>query len=267
MAFAETADGPGVLLIERAADLRNHAGQVAFPGGAQRPRRPRRRGDRAARGGRGGRAGPGDGAGPGHAAGAVPAAVAVRRHAGAGLVGGAAPGAARSTPREVADVAVVPVRRARRPGQPVHRRAPVGLARPGLRGARAGSCGASPPGCSTGCWSSAGGRGRGTRRCSGRCRAERTDRGTRQRRYRACGGSRGPSRRPGSAPAGARPDAGARRPARTARAPSTGSRRRARPPHRRSRAATQQVTDRGRRPLPLPPVDDHRASRAPCGSP
>ncbi|PZR99221.1 MAG: coenzyme A pyrophosphatase [Candidatus Nephthysia bennettiae] len=34
IALAETADGPGVLLIERAADMRTHAGQVAFPGGA-----------------------------------------------------------------------------------------------------------------------------------------------------------------------------------------------------------------------------------------
>lgn len=34
IAFSETADGPGVLLIERAANLRTHAGQAAFPGGA-----------------------------------------------------------------------------------------------------------------------------------------------------------------------------------------------------------------------------------------
>lgn len=34
IALTETDDGPGVLLIERAADLRTHAGQVAFPGGA-----------------------------------------------------------------------------------------------------------------------------------------------------------------------------------------------------------------------------------------
>ena len=34
VALAETPDGPGVLLIERAADMRTHAGQVAFPGGA-----------------------------------------------------------------------------------------------------------------------------------------------------------------------------------------------------------------------------------------
>ena len=40
MAFAETADGPGVLLIERAADMRTHAGQVAFPGGATDPDDP-----------------------------------------------------------------------------------------------------------------------------------------------------------------------------------------------------------------------------------
>lgn len=31
--FAEGADGPDVLVIERAAELRRHAGQVAFPGG------------------------------------------------------------------------------------------------------------------------------------------------------------------------------------------------------------------------------------------
>jgi 8-oxo-dGTP pyrophosphatase MutT (NUDIX family) len=37
MAFAETADGPSVLLIERAADMRKHAGQVAFPGGSLDP--------------------------------------------------------------------------------------------------------------------------------------------------------------------------------------------------------------------------------------
>ena len=30
-AFAESEHGPAVLLIERAADLRTHAGQVAFP--------------------------------------------------------------------------------------------------------------------------------------------------------------------------------------------------------------------------------------------
>ena len=29
--------GPSVLLIERAADMRNHAGQVAFPGGSIDP--------------------------------------------------------------------------------------------------------------------------------------------------------------------------------------------------------------------------------------
>ncbi|WP_375497702.1 NUDIX hydrolase [uncultured Jatrophihabitans sp.] len=34
IAFAEGPDGPAVLLIERASDLRKHAGQVAFPGGS-----------------------------------------------------------------------------------------------------------------------------------------------------------------------------------------------------------------------------------------
>lgn len=37
MAFADIGDGPAVLLIERAADLREHAGQVAFPGGSLDP--------------------------------------------------------------------------------------------------------------------------------------------------------------------------------------------------------------------------------------
>jgi 8-oxo-dGTP pyrophosphatase MutT (NUDIX family) len=37
MAFGDTADGPSVLLIERAADMRTHAGQVAFPGGSVDP--------------------------------------------------------------------------------------------------------------------------------------------------------------------------------------------------------------------------------------
>lgn len=35
--LGETSDGPGVLLIERAADMRAHPGQVAFPGGAIDP--------------------------------------------------------------------------------------------------------------------------------------------------------------------------------------------------------------------------------------
>lgn len=34
IAFADGPDGPSVLLIERAADMRKHAGQVAFPGGS-----------------------------------------------------------------------------------------------------------------------------------------------------------------------------------------------------------------------------------------
>jgi 8-oxo-dGTP pyrophosphatase MutT (NUDIX family) len=37
IALAETVDGPGVLLLERAATMRTHAGQVAFPGGAADP--------------------------------------------------------------------------------------------------------------------------------------------------------------------------------------------------------------------------------------
>jgi 8-oxo-dGTP pyrophosphatase MutT (NUDIX family) len=37
IAFAEASTGPAVLLIRRAADLRKHAGQVAFPGGSLDP--------------------------------------------------------------------------------------------------------------------------------------------------------------------------------------------------------------------------------------
>jgi 8-oxo-dGTP pyrophosphatase MutT (NUDIX family) len=37
MAFADGPDGPSVLLIERAPDLRKHPGQVAFPGGSVDP--------------------------------------------------------------------------------------------------------------------------------------------------------------------------------------------------------------------------------------
>ena len=35
--FGETAAGPDVLLLQRAADMRSHAGQPAFPGGAIDP--------------------------------------------------------------------------------------------------------------------------------------------------------------------------------------------------------------------------------------
>src|SRR5262245_19153616 len=34
IAFADSDRGPAVLLIERSADMRPHAGQVAFPGGS-----------------------------------------------------------------------------------------------------------------------------------------------------------------------------------------------------------------------------------------
>lgn len=37
IALADTERGPSVLLIERAADMRKHAGQVAFPGGSVDP--------------------------------------------------------------------------------------------------------------------------------------------------------------------------------------------------------------------------------------
>lgn len=37
IAVADVPDGPGVLLLERAATLRMHAGQAAFPGGAAEP--------------------------------------------------------------------------------------------------------------------------------------------------------------------------------------------------------------------------------------
>lgn len=37
IAFGEGAQGPDVLLVERASTLRDHAGQVAFPGGGAEP--------------------------------------------------------------------------------------------------------------------------------------------------------------------------------------------------------------------------------------
>jgi 8-oxo-dGTP pyrophosphatase MutT (NUDIX family) len=37
VAFCDTPDGPGLLLIERALGMRSHAGQAAFPGGAVDP--------------------------------------------------------------------------------------------------------------------------------------------------------------------------------------------------------------------------------------
>ena len=37
MLFGEASGEPDVLLLERASDMRSHAGQVAFPGGAQDP--------------------------------------------------------------------------------------------------------------------------------------------------------------------------------------------------------------------------------------
>lgn len=37
MLFGDTTAGPDVLLLERAHDMRSHAGQVAFPGGTQDP--------------------------------------------------------------------------------------------------------------------------------------------------------------------------------------------------------------------------------------
>ncbi len=37
MLFGEGSDGPDLVLIERAHDMRSHAGQVAFPGGASDP--------------------------------------------------------------------------------------------------------------------------------------------------------------------------------------------------------------------------------------
>ena len=101
MLFGEDADrGAGwdaadVLLIERAHDMRSHAGQVAFPGGAVDAGGRRRGGRRAARGDRGDRSGLRRGAGARDAAGAVPAAERLRRDTGARLVARAVAGLGR----------------------------------------------------------------------------------------------------------------------------------------------------------------------------
>jgi 8-oxo-dGTP pyrophosphatase MutT (NUDIX family) len=42
MTFTETAEGPAIVVIQRAADMRAHPGQVAFPGGAADPADPDR---------------------------------------------------------------------------------------------------------------------------------------------------------------------------------------------------------------------------------
>ena len=109
--------GPDVLVLQRAATLRNHAGQPAFPGGAADPEDADVRGHRAARGERGGRSRPGQRDRPGRAAEALDPGQRLRGHPGAGLVAQPAPGAPPGTGRGGARRPAAG-RRAGRPGQP-----------------------------------------------------------------------------------------------------------------------------------------------------
>ena len=86
-----------VLFTRRTAHLRDHPGQISFPGGRAEPRRPFARGHRAARGRGGDRPRPAARRGAGHAL-RVPHAHRFPHHAGGGPGGAAvraAPGRAR----------------------------------------------------------------------------------------------------------------------------------------------------------------------------
>ena len=158
--FGEGPAGPDVLLTERAAGLRAHPGQVAFPGGRV------------------------------ETTDAGPAAAAVREareETGLDEAGVVVTGTLPDLYLPVSDFAVTPVlawwrvpspvdavdraevaagrpgarRGAPRPRQPVPRAAPQRVDRPRLRGVRACSSGASPPASSTGSSPSRAGSGRG----------------------------------------------------------------------------------------------------------
>ena len=144
--IGEGADGPEILFVERAATMRTHAGQIAFPGGAADPgdadladtalreavggdrRRPRRhRGARLAA------------AGPRRRQ-------RLRRDRGGRLVADAAARSSAVDPREVASVPGRPGRRAR----PTRRTGPrcgtrPGYTGPGVRGRRPPDLGADRP--------------------------------------------------------------------------------------------------------------------------
>ena len=89
----EPGAGPDVLVLQRAATLRNHAGQPAFPGGAADPEDADAARHRAARGERGGRARPVQRHRARRAAEAVDPGQRLRGHPGARLVARPAPGA------------------------------------------------------------------------------------------------------------------------------------------------------------------------------
>ena len=151
-----------MLLLQRAATLRSHAGQVAFPGGATDPGDARPDRHRAARGRGGGRA-------------AARTRVEVLAELPALFL---PPSGFVVTPvlaywrephpvgvvdaGEVAAVAPGADRRAGRSGQPVHGAAPVRLRRARVSRSAACSSGGSPPACSTGCCGWPAGSGRGT---------------------------------------------------------------------------------------------------------
>ena len=158
----EPATGPDVLVLQRAASMRNHAGQPAFPGGGADPDDVDADGDRAARGDRGGRARPDHHDDVAHPAAAVDSRQRVHRHAGPGLVARAALRSGRLDLGEVAGVQRVPIRELVDPANRVESDTPAASSAPPSTCA-ACSSGASPPASSTRCSTSAAGPSPGTK--------------------------------------------------------------------------------------------------------
>ncbi len=124
--FGEGPDGPDVLLTERAATLKKHAGQPAFPAAASTRRTTARSRRRCARRGRRPLSNRPKRGRPLHVARAVPVAQRAPGHARRRLVAGAVGHRARP-PGEVATVARVPLDELVDPGNRVMVRHPSGI--------------------------------------------------------------------------------------------------------------------------------------------
>ncbi|MEZ5191807.1 MAG: NUDIX domain-containing protein [Nocardioides sp.] len=123
MLFGEAGSGPVLLLTERAHHMRSHPGQVSFPGGFDPGETPRAAALREAEGGD--RAGPDGHRSSAELPRALPAAVQLRGHLGARLVGAADPGA-RVDPDEVHAVFLEPIEELLDPAHRVSVRHPSG---------------------------------------------------------------------------------------------------------------------------------------------